>query len=44
MTEKETYETPEMEIVIFENEDIITGSPGSIEGGEIDKPPWPGLR
>jgi len=35
MTEKETYETPEMEIVIFENEDIITGSN---EGGDVELP------
>lgn len=31
---KERYETPEMEIVEFETEDIITTSGGSTEVGE----------
>ena len=31
---KERYETPEMEIVEFETEDIITTSGGSTEFGE----------
>lgn len=31
---KERYETPEMEIVEFETEDIITASDGSTEFGE----------
>ena len=32
---KEIYETPEMEIVEFETEDVITASGG---GGAIDTP------
>lgn len=33
---KEVYENPEMEIVEFENEDIITDSTGIGEGGSQD--------
>lgn len=34
MTEKKKYETPEMEIILFESEDIITTS--SLDLPEID--------
>lgn len=35
---KEIYEAPEMEIVEFETEDIITNSGGTGEGGSQDVP------
>ena len=35
MTEKKKYETPEMEIILFESEDIITTS--SLDLPEIDR-------
>lgn len=35
---KEIYETPEMEIVEFETEDVITTSLGAGEGGSQDGP------
>lgn len=37
---KERYETPEMEIVEFETEDIITTSGGSTEFGEVQMAPF----
>lgn len=33
----EKYEVPEMEIIVFDREDIITASEdGKIDGGEVD--------
>lgn len=32
---KEKYETPEMEVVEFETEDVITASGGDIDSGEV---------
>lgn len=34
--EKELYTAPEMEIVKFDSEDVITTSSGGIDGGEIE--------
>lgn len=36
--EKERYTKPQMDIVIFETDDIITSSSGSGNGGEIELP------
>ena len=38
---KEYYEEPEMEVIEFENEDIVTDSPGTGTGtGGIKDPDW----
>ncbi len=37
--QKEQYEAPEMEIVVFETEDVITTSPGgNQQGNDVEDP------